>query len=470
MFIGGHIDIGFKVFPHEIGMALSMAACASLIATRPRHVAGRPHLDWSFYVLAAYMLGHMVVSSRLAMAAGSSGTGTIVRAYVNGLWALVFAALFWVYGDLRHFRGALVLATTFCLISIGLGVLAIYSPDTVTGPWSERLVLPAGVDLRTWALALTTLLVLWFYRCQSAFTKVAIVAAYVTAIGLVFLGGSRVAALSALMAPLLWAIVQRKGAGLLVAIVAAAGLLFGVNYSTDLYGRLPDGVRRSLSKFIVTRVVREHNDTADSDRWHSMLLEAGIRRWTTDATTFVFGNRVDGWVVADGIPRSLDQLADVSARLTYYENAFSTVTATLGLVGLLLFIRVGYWLYRPFVPHVLRDGIRSQNDALAFVAVQGLFVYVGLSWIVGSYPSSQLVFGSLAAVSFYDRRNGWPGRLASFRSGAPDATSVRSFRPSVLRRAWGRAWLRLDEHVAFVRKARSREPRCLVPDVALISE
>ena len=386
-FIGGHIDVGFKVFPHEIGMALSVVACASLVATRPRRLAGRPRLDWSFYVLVAYMLGHMAVSSDLAMAAGSSGTGTIVRAYVNGLWALVFAMLFWRYGDLRHFRIALVLATVFCLMDIALGVLAIFSPDAISGSVSEIFVVPAGVDLRTSALALTTLLVLWFYRRQRDLTKVAIVVAYVAAIYLVFLGGSRVAALSALVAPLLWAMVQRKRSGLLVAVVAAASLFLGINYSADLYDQLPDGVRRSLSKFVVTRVVREHYDTADSDRWHSMLLDIGFKRWTTDAGSFAFGNKVDGWGEADAHASSLDQLADVSARLTYYENAFSTVTATLGLVGLLLFMRVGYWLYRPFARHILRHGIRSQDDALAFVAVQGLVVYVGLCWIVGSYPN-----------------------------------------------------------------------------------
>lgn len=401
-FIGGHIDVGFKVFPHEIGMALSVLACAALVVTRPQRLAGRPRLDWSFYVLVAYMLGHMAVSCDLAMAAGSSGTGTIVRAYANGIWALVFAMLFWRYGDLRHFRIALGLATVFCVVAVAQGF---FSPDPNKGTAIGIFVAPAGVDLRTSALALTTLLVLWFYRCRRDLTKVAIVVAYVAAIYLVFLGGSRVAALSALITPVLWAMVQRKSAGLLVAIVAAAGLFLGINYSADLYNQLPDGVRRALSKFVVTRVVREHNDTADSDRWHSMLLGIGFTRWTTDAGTFTFGNKVDGWEEADAHARSLDQLADVSARLTYYENAFSTLTATLGIVGLLLFIRVGYWLYRPFTGHLLRHGIRSEDDALAFVALQGLVVYVALCWIVGSYPNTQVIFGSLAAVSFYDHAN-----------------------------------------------------------------
>jgi hypothetical protein len=428
-FIGGYIDVGFKVFPHEIGMALSVVACASIVATRPRRLAGRPRLDWSFYVLVAYMLGHMAVSTDLAMAAGSSGTGTIVRAYVNGLWALVFAMLFWRYGDLRHFRTALVLATVFCLMDIALGV---FSPDANKGSVIGIFVAPAGVDLRTSALAFTSLLVLWFYRCQRDLTKVAIVVAYVAGIYLVFLGGSRVAALSALIAPLLWAIVQRKSSGLLVAIVAAASLFLGINYSADLYNQLPDGVRRSLSKFVVTRVVREHYDTADSDRWHSMLLGIGFTRWTTDAASFTFGNKIDGWDAADAHARSLDQLADVSARLTYYENAFSTLTATLGVVGLLLFIRVGYWLYRPFTGYLLRHGIQGQDEALAFVAVQGLVVYVGLCWIVGSYPNSQVVFGSLAAVSFYDHMNELDERRDSGSAGPSVASPVRRFRPSVL--------------------------------------
>ena len=257
-------------------MALSVAACAVFAATRPRRQPGRPRLDWSFSVLVAYMLGHMAVSSYLGVAAGSSGTGTIVRAYVHGMWGLMFAMMFWRYGDLRHFRIALVLATVFCLTYIALGVLAIISLDPNTHPVIGIFVAPAGIDLRASALSLTTLLVLWFYRSQRDLVKVAIVAAYVAAIYLVFLGGSRVAALTALAAPVIWAMVQRKRVGLLVAIVAAASLFLGINYSADLYDRLPDGMRRSLSKFVVTRVVREHNDTAGSDWWHSALLDIGF--------------------------------------------------------------------------------------------------------------------------------------------------------------------------------------------------
>jgi hypothetical protein len=431
-FIGGHVDVGFKIFPHEIGMALSVAACAVLMATTPRRVAGRPRLDWSVYVLVAYMLGHLAVADYLALAAGLSGTGTIVRAYVNGLWALVLVMLFWRHGDLRHFRTALILATIFCLVDIAFGVVAIYSPGVLAGRWTGILVVAGGVDLRTWAPALATLLVLWFYRRQGALTKGAIVAAYAGAIYLAFLGGSRVAALSALVAPLLWAMVQRKGIGLLVASAAAASLLLGINYSADVYDRLPDGVRRSLSTFVMTRAVREHHDTADSDWWHSTLLERGFTRWTASATSFALGNTVDALAEGDEKPRSLDQLANVSARLSYYENALSTITATLGIVGLLLFVRVSYWLYRPFTPHLLRNGIHSGHDALAFVAVQSLVIYVALCWVVGSYPSSQMVFGVLAAASFADRKSGRHAQGDLLIADSDRPSRVRRFRPSVI--------------------------------------
>ena len=79
--------------------------------------------------------------------------------------------------------------------------------------------------------------------------------------------------------------------------------------------------------------------------------------------------------------------------------------ATLGVIGLLLWARAIYWLYRPFTGTLLRNGIRRQDDALGLVAVQSLVLYLGFSWIAGGYPSGQAVVAALAAASFYEQRN-----------------------------------------------------------------
>jgi hypothetical protein len=248
------------------------------------------------------------------------------------------------------------------------------------------------------------------------------------------LGASRVAALSALLNPLIWAIVQRRRTVLLVAIIAAASLLVASNYSAEFYDSLPAGTRRSLSRFVVIRDVEEHGITADSDVYHFMLLRSGRSRWTQDLVSFTFGGKVEGWDEQFRMQTSVEQLADVAARLQSYENAFFTVTATLGIVGLLLFTRAVYWLYRPFTRNILRKGIRNQNDALAYVAVQSLVIYVGFSWIAGGYPSGQVVLGTLAAVSFYDRGNALPKVLDRSMVGSAGASSFGPMKPSVLGR------------------------------------
>jgi hypothetical protein len=255
--------------------------------------------------------------------------------------------------------------------------------------------------------------VIWFYRRRERWIRLALGAVYLAAIYLAWLGASRVAALGAAFTLLLWAIVQRRRAGL---FAGAAGLLVAavvaimVNVSPAFYDRLPEGMRRSLSAMVATRDLDEHAETAGSNQWHFLLLEAGFQRWTRNVATVIVGNPVEGWRAEYATLPSIEEKVDVAARLATYENAIFTITATLGLVGLLLWVRAIYWLYRPFALHVLRHGIRHADEALAFVAVQSLVVYLAFSWISGGYPSTLCVLGVLAAVSFFEHRNAGQSR------------------------------------------------------------
>jgi hypothetical protein len=267
---------------------------------------------------------------------------------------------------------------------------------------------PDSTDLRVSALLLIALLVIWFYRRRERWLRFVLGGVYLGAIYLTWLGASRVAALSAAFTLLLWALVQRRRAGL---VAGAAGLLvaaviaIAVNVSPAFYETLPDGMRRSLSAIVATRDLDEHADTAVSNEWHFMLMEAGFDRWTRNPATVLVGNPVEGWRPGYEALQSLEEKADVAARLATYENAVFTITATLGLVGLLLWARALYWLYRPFTFTILRQGIRHPNDALAFGAVQSLIVYLAFGWIAGGYPSTVCVLGVLAAASFFERRH-----------------------------------------------------------------
>ena len=406
-FAGGYFNAGFKIYPHEIGIALSLIALCALLAFHSPRRSGRPRLDWSFYALLAYMLVHLAVSCGLALAAGTEGTGTIVRLYANGLWGVGFAALFWTYGNLRHFRSALVLATAFCVLRVAMGAFGIGAPDPAEVESGALFVPPGSADLRVSALLLIALLVIWFYRRRERWIRLVLGAAYLGAIYLVWLGGSRVAALSAGFTLLLWALVQRRRAGL---FAGAAGLLvaaivaIAVNVSPAFYESLPDGMRRSLSAAVTTRDLNVHTETALSNEWHFMLLEAGFHRWTRNALTVIVGNPVEGWNPKYETLEPLEENVDVAARLATYENAVFTITATLGMVGLLLWARALYWLYRPFTFRILRQGIRYPDDGLAFAAVQSLIVYLAFSWIAGGYPGMVCILGVLAAASTVEHR------------------------------------------------------------------
>lgn len=406
-FLGGFVNVGFKIYPHEIGLGLSMIAVIPVIAAAPRRVAGRPPIDWAIYALIGYMVAHMAVSSYAAVATGMAGTGTIVRIYFNGLWALIFAGLFWAYGDLRHVKIALAMATVFCIVRVAFGVHAFDAPIAGTAPgnaffFPQASAVPAGTDLRVSGPALMALLTIWFYRA-GRFGRMFIWAGYVAAIGCTVVGGSRVAALSVFAIPVIWALVQRSRKGLVVDLAATGALLVAINVSPVFYQHLPEGARRSLSSFVVTRTVDERTVTASSNQWHLVLLETGRRRWTSAVTTFVFGANVEGWQPQYATLTSFDAMADVATRLAAYENAFFTVAVTLGAVGLLLFARVLFSLSRPFTRSIIVGGVRRPDDALALVAMQSLVIYVGLCWIAGGFPSGQILLAVVAAVAYWDR-------------------------------------------------------------------
>ena len=405
-FMGGNLDVGFKVYPHEIGIVLSLIALAARVVFDAPRRRRRP-LDWSFHVLVIYMLAHMAVSCGLSLAAGMPGTATIARLYVNGLWGAIFAATFWVYGSLRHLRLGLLLATLFCLLRAAMAVARLEVSAPAAAASGALFVAPIGVDLRVSAMLLITLLIIWFYRHREPWLRVLFIGGFALGIYLTWIGGSRVAALSAVLTGLLWAAVQRRRAGLgagAVLLVTAATAFVAVNASEGLYDQLPAGARRSLSAFVITRDLPVRADTDVSDVYHALLLESGLRRWTHTPGAFLVGNPVEGWDPDYGSAVELEDRADIAVRLSTYESAAITISATLGLVGLLLWGRVLFWLYRPFTGDLLRRGIRHQDDALVFVAVQSLFMYLGFSWIAGGYPSAQCVIGVLAAVSFHDRR------------------------------------------------------------------
>jgi len=405
--MGGYLDVGFKIYPHEIGLALSLVALASLLVFNTPRRTGRPPLDWSVYALAAYLLLHMAMSSGLSLAAGTPGTGTIVRLYMNGLWAVVFGGAFWLFGSLRHLRLALMAATVVCVARVLMAASRLDVPPRVATASAGLFVPPVGEDLRVSALLLLALLVIWFYRSRTPVARLAIGVGVAGSVYLAWAGGSRVAAATAVLVLLFWAAVQRRRAGLIAgaaAVLVAATVFVVVNASEEAYDRLPVGAQRSLSAFVVTRSLEMHAVTEGSNTWHFMLFRSGVRRWTRNPATLMVGNPVEGWDPEYETVTSVEERADIAARLASYESALITMTATLGLVGLLLWARAVYWLYRPFTGRLLRRGIRHPDDALAFVAVQSLFIYLGFAWIAGGYPSMQVVLAALAAAAFRDNR------------------------------------------------------------------
>ncbi|MCX7010335.1 MAG: hypothetical protein NTY53_24370, partial [Kiritimatiellaeota bacterium] len=240
---------------------------------------------------------------------------------------------------------------------------------------------------------------------------------------LVILGLSRVQTLVALAIPLIWALAQRRWLVLFTAFIGIAVFIIMLNMNTGVFERLPEGTRRSLSGLVVLRYVPEHQVTFGSDSWHYYLLRAGKERWLQSYGTFLCGNKLHAYSVVNmPLSTSAEDSADFAAKLTAYENAFFTVTASLGLVGLLLFIRVLYWLYRPFFGEVVRRGLRGPDGALLYLACQTFILYVAFAWISGGWPVEPILLGTLAAAGYYDRSRGTDGSVS--KDGCPGGSLI----------------------------------------------
>src|SRR5262249_39944192 len=96
--IGGWFFVPFKLYPHELALAL----CGMAILPRiPFKSIGlrrkRPQLPKVFYILFLYLLVHFAVAAVRGWDSG--GLGNIARAYLNALWPFIIGLAVYLYGS-----------------------------------------------------------------------------------------------------------------------------------------------------------------------------------------------------------------------------------------------------------------------------------------------------------------------------------------------------------------------------------
>lgn len=422
--IGGFFSIPFKIYPHEIALAVCAVA---LLPRIPFKISGlrkdRPRLPLPYFLVLLYLLGQLSVAALEYW--NHNGIGNIGRAYMNALWPLIFGLGYYYYGSTKLMRPALRLLYVALLIRMGMGLLNYFTDDVFVIPGVNYTIDPQ--DLRASGYMLLFLSGLMLVTTESPLAKVWHGLIFGISFYAWLLGGSRAQVAGVILLGFLLLVIFRKWIqvtvlGALVAIVLAV-----INVSPTVIEPLPYRIQRALSALIVgsTAVVDVQMDVKGSDQFREVISTEGYNRWTSSMTTMLVGVGIKPFdenatlqaarFEVDSFTLVIQSSADVGA----YETGLWTVLAVTGAVGFVLFswllVSLGYDCVRAVQAGHLVGG------ELAICAWAGcaLFGWFLTCYLYGGFPSFELFLGFLAKAVVEDRREEMEERLAVRRPLAP---------------------------------------------------
>ncbi len=408
--LGGVFFWGKRVHAYEIALVLCAAPLIPILAVRKRIPQTRSPLPISAFMLAGYLIAHAIFSLYITKTSGSGNLGTVMRVYVRGLWAILFAITFYTVGTTRHARIALILMYVAAILSVSLGFLGFLNPRLLYIPVINYVppgITTAGIELRHSAIVLVPMAIaMASFAAKRRWRLLHYLIAILASI-CVFLGGSRGSFAILLMIPIFWAIIKKNYIALVVSGTAILIALVAINLAPDvLLGNLPRNVQRTLSGALITSSDHaERFHAGGSYKWHFELMSRAKRKWTTNAGTLLLGNRVQALASTENTERaSFYQKMEISEGLGYYESGLWTVLATLGLVGLALYAAFFIWLLRDLFTPLLRHGICDINHAFYFLAACTSTIWVLFCWGIGHFPSYELMLAIIAKALFEDHR------------------------------------------------------------------
>lgn len=415
---GGYAYFGVKIYAHELMLAAALGGLIPSVAMNPSSplAAERPKLPWYFYAFGIYLGIHIVLSIWWHEPRGFVAYGNVVRAYVNGLWPLVFVFFFRAYGrsDLFPFAVHLLQATYIlrALIVVSFHVFPkamilpgvnFLLPGTATGAGFDDLRWSGyGICLTSSALILAARSniqrVLQFALLGASFV------ALVAGGGRAMLVSGLLAAAFALLCGRYWKILGAVGS------LVFCGLLY-LNLFPESLHALDRRWERTLSILVIGyKNTANYAMVAGSDEWHDRLATIGYERWTESPRTVVLGYGIRPWeqnVMRESNWTMLfEALMQGAADTGNYESALWTTLAVTGLVGFLLCVATLFH----FQIFNLRTLIKERPTGFALCAAF-LGTFPPLHWLLfsprlGSYPSLDLMFAAVAYFYLWDQRTG----------------------------------------------------------------
>ncbi len=399
---GGYFTVGFKIFPDEAGLLLSvLALIPAIIKGKQKIIRDRIQISWAFKALISYFILHLAVSLYYADADLLSGAGSIIRTYSKGLTYLLFCWLFYKYGNTKNLKIALSIVFFIILIRIIIAVSFFLSSDFNINSGTGIFVFQSTDDLRASAILNMLIAIILFYISKNKRLRAAIIIDILLMIPLVLIGQGRVSVAMAAVILILWLAIEKKIKHLLMFSVMVF-LLFALLYNNlGVLQQLSPQAQRALS-FLPGFQPSASLGIESSDEWHFDLMEKGYEKWVDSWHSILFGNRI----ISTGIYEFeyLDAISklEIAAGMARYESTLWMTVATLGLCGLVLYVVIFIFLFRNIIPVLMKEGIPDFKHAVYATAFISLILMLLFCWITGGFPRYELMFGVLAKTMCED--------------------------------------------------------------------
>jgi len=404
--LGGVFWVGFKIYPSEIGLLLSVVALFFAIVIKGKNMRqDRPKISWAISLLIIYFTLHMLASLYAAKIGLRTGAGSIIRTYSTGITFLVFGWLFYRFGPTKNIKNAFVIILIINSIRIGFGLYTHFFSYTLSFSEPGWKFIDMSADLRASALYQIYSAIIVFYLNKNRCMRLGILLLIVFSFCVLLIGQSRLSVLVAVLTIALWILMTKRYGLLVITLSVFLSIFILFNTNIKLFDVLPFELKRSLSFSIIDKNKISTTYPFLSDVWHFELFKTGFIRWSDSPFSLFLGNRIDPsdvWRFDSFDFYTKMQIASTMAR---YESTLWMTLSTLGLIGFFLYLVAFCFLFSDIIIAVIRNGIIDFNHAVYMVAFIVLLLMISLGWIRGSFPGYEIMFGVFAKALYEDMKN-----------------------------------------------------------------
>ena len=406
--LAGSFQFIFKIFPHEIGLAICILAALPSYIYKKNRITFKIPLPIKF--LLAYLFLHCIGSIFYSNYIGIQGLGNIVRGYMWGLWPLIFSVVFFKVGDPKSLKitfflmfllGFIQGISTFLSSFYGISIIIPGINLTLSVPQNKDAVELTMFDFR-WIAVNVVVLNLCLISVTRGLWRCLAVFAFPITLFVLILGGGRAALLAGVLYIILWLIANRRFFSFFFVLFISLIIIVSINLEPSYLKFLPYQIERPLSGFVIDERYAEQNfgGGLGSNDWHRYLREIAFTRWTTSPTSLIIGYGVRPFeqITTGYAPEQIMYFYALSAANTgAYEKSLWTILAVTGLVGLCLYLWVIIFYFRYFFRYLsVNAKLKTLKDVTIWWAASSLVVTVITSGISGGFIGFPFILSAIA--------------------------------------------------------------------------